>query len=131
MSESRIPNGWTRGAVTDIAEVNPPVSLSSLSADDEVSFFSMPDVGDNGRILNHQTRRLAEVRNGFTRFEEGDVLFAKITPCMQNGKGALAQCLKNGHGFGSTEFHVLRAKLHFPKLCLFGSPLSESAWTDR
>ena len=58
---------------------------------------------------NHQIRPLCEVRAGFTRFEEDDVLFAKITPCMQNGKGAFARKLSNQHGFGSTEFHVLRA----------------------
>jgi type I restriction enzyme S subunit len=51
-----------------------------------------------------------EIDPGFTPFQEGDVLFAKITPCMENGKGLLARGLVNGVGFGSTEFHVLRAK---------------------
>lgn len=105
----QLAHGWTKGTFSDIAEINPPVSVASLGSDNAVSFFSMSDVGENGRIINHQTRRLAEVRSGFTRFEEGDILFAKITPCMQNGKGALASSLLNGHGFGSTEFHVLRA----------------------
>lgn len=108
MNDVPLPHGWREIKIVDIAEVNPSVSISSLGAEEEVSFLSMSDVGENGRILNPQKRRLREVRNGFTRFEEGDVLFAKITPCMQNGKGALAEGLKNGHGFGSTEFHVLR-----------------------
>ena len=61
-----------------------------------------------GTFAVREERRLAEVSNGFTAFEEGDVLFAKITPCMQNGKAALAQNLTNGLGRGSTEFYVLR-----------------------
>src|SRR5262249_26211095 len=53
-------------------------------------------------------RPYTEVANGFTWFAEGDVLFAKITPCMQNGKHAIAAGLLDGVGFASTEFHVIR-----------------------
>ncbi|MEQ5801629.1 restriction endonuclease subunit S [Halomonas sp. H10-9-1] len=60
--------------------------------------------------MARQTRPLREVKSGFTPFQEGDVLFAKITPCMENGKGAHAFGLESGVGYGSTEFHVLRAK---------------------
>ena len=106
MSEA---NQWRVGVVTDVAEVNPSVSVAGLQNDAEVSFLSMPDVGENGKVINPQVRELGEVKSGFTRFEDNDVLFAKITPCMQNGKGAFATNLKSGIGFGSTEFHVLRA----------------------
>ena len=51
-----------------------------------------------------------EVKRGYTPFKEGDVLFAKITPCMENGKMAIVPQVINGYGFGSTEFHVLRPK---------------------
>jgi type I restriction enzyme S subunit len=61
-----------------------------------------------GKIGEMQVRPFAEVRKGYTYFEEGDVLFAKITPCMENGKAAIAKGLIDGIGFGSTEFHVLR-----------------------
>ena len=61
-----------------------------------------------GAIAVREERPLAEVSKGFTSFEDGDVLFAKITPCMENGKAALARSLTNGIGRGSTEFHVLR-----------------------
>lgn len=71
----------------------------------------MSDATETGRWVNHQTRELESVQNGYTVFQEGDVLFAKITPCMENGKGCHATRLINGVGFGSTEFHVLRAKL--------------------
>ena len=56
-----------------------------------------------------QVRQYSEVRKGYTRFSEGDVLFAKITPCMENGKIAIAKGLTNASGCGSTEFHVVRA----------------------
>ncbi len=63
---------------------------------------------DTGTIAWPEIRPLAEVSKGYTYFEEGDVLFAKITPCMQNGKHAIACDLTNGFGFGTTEFHVIR-----------------------
>lgn len=74
----------------------------------EVSFIPMPCVSENGDIDASQIKEYDEVKTGFTYFSENDVLFAKITPCMENGKGAIARGLKNGIGFGSTEFHVLR-----------------------
>ena len=61
-----------------------------------------------GMIAAREDRRLGDVSKGFTVFEDGDVLFAKITPCMENGKAALARNLTNGIGRGSTEFYVLR-----------------------
>ena len=74
----------------------------------EVSFIPMMAVGENGQINVSEIKKFADVKNGFTYFSEGDVLFAKITPCMENGKGAIASNLCNGIGFGSTEFHVIR-----------------------
>ena len=74
-----------------------------------VSFVPMPRVeAGTGTIDVSQTRSLEEVKKGYTPFREGDVLFAKITPCMENGKMAVVPPLKNDLGFGSTEFHVLR-----------------------
>jgi len=61
-----------------------------------------------GRMNATETRDSAQIRSGFTRFEEGDVLFAKITPSMENGKIAIASNLVGRRGLGSTEFHVLR-----------------------
>ncbi len=71
----------------------------------------MPAVGAaDGTIHVEETRPASKVKKGFTAFLEGDVLFAKITPCMENGKMAVVPALVNGYGFGSTEFHVLRPK---------------------
>lgn len=98
-------------ALSEIAEVNPGVALPPrLGATDSVSFIPMNDVSESGQWRTRQSRPLRSVATGFTSFSEGDVLVAKITPCLENGKGAHAVGLNNGIGFGSTEFHVLRAK---------------------
>lgn len=97
--------------LSKIAEINPSVDVpAGLSYGDAVSFIPMGDVSEAGEWTDKQTRPLAAVTNGFTAFHDGDVLVAKITPCLENGKGAHVAGLNNGIGFGSTEFHVLRAK---------------------
>ena len=68
----------------------------------------MPSVSENGCFQDVTDEEYGKVKKGFTYFENGDVLFAKITPCMENGKGAIAEGLTNNIGMGSTEFHVLR-----------------------
>lgn len=93
--------------LSEICEINPSLNVK-LSKNTEVSFIPMSAVSEKGNINTSQTRRYEEVKNGFTYFKNEDVLFAKITPCMENGKGAIARNLTNGIGFGSTEFHVLR-----------------------
>ena len=96
----------------DVCEINPRLPRDhDLEADSEVSFVPMAAVSEvSGTIVAATTRRYAEVKKGYTAFSDGDVLFAKITPCMENGKAALASGLAGGRGFGSTEFHVLRAR---------------------
>ena len=92
----------------DVCIINPktPVIDDNLT----VSFIPMPKVGENGEFDASEIKEYREVKKGFTYFQNGDVLFAKITPCMENGKGAVARKLENGIGFGSTEFHILRPK---------------------
>lgn len=96
--------------ITDLVDLNPGTAVAGIPEDALVSFIPMADVTEGGEWVNHQTRRLSEVRRGYTAFREADVLFAKITPCMENGKGCHALGLANGLGFGTTEFHVLRRK---------------------
>lgn len=92
-----------------VCDINPRARLG-LNDSDLVSFVPMADVDEVlGRITGCQSRPYGEVKKGFTPFQDSDVLFAKITPCMQNGKAAIASGLVGGVGFGSTEFHVLRA----------------------
>ena len=68
----------------------------------------MPAVSEDGYLVDMTDEEYGKVKKGFTYFENNDVLFAKITPCMENGKGAIVHGLTNGIGMGSTEFHVLR-----------------------
>lgn len=83
--------------------------VASIKDDTLVSFVPMARVDDvSGGMDVSEVKRLGEVRKGYTYFAEGDVVFAKITPCMENGKSAIARNLMNGIGFGTTEFHVLR-----------------------
>lgn len=95
--------------LSEYARVNPPRDTQGLGLSATISFISMNDVSESGEWLSRATRKHSDVRSGYTSFLEGDILFAKITPCMENGKGAHALGLWNGVGFGSTEFHVLRA----------------------
>ena len=91
--------------------INPRAGRTGYPEGMVVSFVPMAAVDERlGAITVREERPFAEVSKGFTSFEEGDVLFAKITPCMENGKVALARNLTNGIGRGSTEFHVLRPK---------------------
>jgi type I restriction enzyme S subunit len=66
----------------------------------------------SAQIIKFSKRPFREVSKGYTTFAENDVLLAKITPCMENGKCSIARGLSDGVGFGSTEFHVLRASKH-------------------
>jgi len=93
-----------------VCTINPRTSRKDLPSDETlVSFIPMAAVDEvTGTIIKRSTKKLGEVRTGYTAFSEGDVLFAKITPCMENGKLAVATDLENGMGRGSTEFHVLR-----------------------
>ena len=101
--------GWGLVPLGSVCQINPKKSQDSrLKSGVEVSFVPMPAVTERGEIDATAIKEYDEVKTGFTYFSENDVLFAKITPCMENGKGAIAKCLHNGIGFGSTEFHVLR-----------------------
>jgi type I restriction enzyme, S subunit len=107
-----LPEGWTTANLPDICQINPAKPKSSeLAPDLPVTFVPMQAVdADEGAITRPLVRTFDEVRKGFTSFRENDVIMAKITPCMENGKAAIARGLQNGLGFGSTEFHVLRSE---------------------
>ena len=92
----------------DCVEINPRRGALSLNDSDLVSFAPMPSVSEEGHLQDLSDVEFGKVKKGFTYFKNGDVLFAKITPCMENGKGAIAEGLTNDTGMGSTEFHILR-----------------------
>jgi type I restriction enzyme, S subunit len=94
----------------DVCEINPRMD-PGISDDAECSFVPMEHVDDiSGTIAKTGIRLVGDVKKGYTFFKNDDVVFAKITPCMENGKCAIGRNLKNGIAFGSTEFHVVRAK---------------------
>ena len=99
----KVPEHW------EVRRLKRCTSLN-IAADTSVTFLPMDHVGADGRIDARQTVRASAVCNGFTYFRRNDVLIAKITPCFENGKGACLLSLPTEIGFGSTEFHVLRAK---------------------
>jgi type I restriction enzyme S subunit len=105
----------------EVVEVNPRRFSDEIRDDSLVSFVPMKSVEEEtGRLVASETRLWSEVKKGYTPFQEGDVLFAKITPCMENGKYALAAKLHDGRAAGSTEFHVFRPKAELdPKYLLF------------
>ena len=92
----------------ECCSINPRRPNINLHDTDKVSFVPMSAVSENGHLVDMIDEEYGKVKKGFTYFENNDVLFAKITPCMENGKGAIAHGLTNGVGMGSTEFHVLR-----------------------
>src|SRR6266581_519840 len=106
-----IPQHWEVKRLRFICHVNPSkTALSYLPIDTPISFLPMEQIGVDGSISLEETRTIEQVRQGYTCFRNGDVIVAKITPCFENGKGALCTQLLNGIGFGTTELHVLRAK---------------------
>jgi type I restriction enzyme, S subunit len=109
-SEELLPEGWKLLPMPDVCTINPPRPRRLLYSDETMaSFIPMAAVDDReGKISDLQSRLFGEIKRGYTYFEEDDVLFAKITPSMENGKAAIARGLINGFGFGTTEFHVLR-----------------------
>ena len=88
--------------------LNPRRPNIALCDTDKVSFIPMSAISEEGYLADMTDEEYGKVKKGFTYFENNDVLFAKITPCMENGKGAIVHGLTNRIGMGSTEFHVLR-----------------------
>ncbi|WP_297992411.1 restriction endonuclease subunit S [Anoxybacillus sp.] len=98
-------------SLSELCYINPSKKeIENMDKNLPVTFLPMANVSENGELNLSESRLIKEVFDSFTYFREGDVLFAKITPCMENGKGAIARKLINNIGFGSTEFHVLRPK---------------------
>lgn len=94
--------------LSELAFINPRTDLSMLKDADEMSFIPMEDISDDyGEWQNKKTGKKANIK-GYTKFQNGDIIWARITPCMQNGKSALLSDLINGKGYGSTEFHIIR-----------------------
>ncbi|MFH1931125.1 MAG: restriction endonuclease subunit S [Pseudomonadota bacterium] len=104
-----VPGNWEFVRLGEVVQINPPKIRPEISDDKLCSFVPMKAVSDRlGIIENIEMKPFGKVKGGYTSFKENDVLFAKITPCMENGKVAIAKNLIDGFGYGTTEFFVLR-----------------------
>ena len=104
-----VPEKWEVKRLRFVATLNPSKSeLSGLDRGTAVSFLPMEAVGDDGTLALDKEKTIGELETGYTYFRDGDVTIAKITPCYENGKGALMLGLTNGIGFGTTELIVAR-----------------------
>ncbi|MDQ3020398.1 MAG: N-6 DNA methylase [Bacteroidota bacterium] len=107
--DERIFNEFPKVKIKELAELNPTRERNNLNDELMVSFVPMNNINEfDGTIIEKIEKRYSEVKKGYTSFLNKDVLFAKITPCMENGKCFVADDLKNGLGFGTTELHVFR-----------------------
>ncbi|WP_139453173.1 restriction endonuclease subunit S [Campylobacter armoricus] len=109
-SNSHINTNFLYEKLSNIALINPSkTEINNYSKNTFITFLSMQNLG-SGFIHHREQGRIAEFENGYTYFAENDILIAKITPCMEHGKCAIATGLYNGIGFGSTEFNVFRIR---------------------
>lgn len=111
MEKSNTPDTPGEIRLKHLARINPTKSeLSHLDPETKVSFVPLEDFGTDGEIKEREMRRLGDVYDGYTYFQEGDIAIAKITPSFENGKGAICRGLENDIGFGTTELHILRPR---------------------
>lgn len=101
-------NKYANKKISEIADVNPRTDITKLKDSDQMSFIPMECVSDDFGEVIELRAGIKQTSKGYTKFQEGDLIWARITPCMQNGKSAIVKNLKNGFGYGSTEFHVIR-----------------------
>ncbi len=92
----------------EIVAINPQTSFRHLKNEEMISFIPMQSISDEFACWMGNDQCSVYNSKGYTKFKDGDLLWAKITPCMQNGKSAIVQNLTNGLGCGSTEFYVIR-----------------------
>lgn len=102
-----IPQEWEVKRLGDIAEINP---RNGKIISQFVTFLTMSDISEQGGIIRENIVPNSSLKSGFTSFKRGDIIIAKITPCFENGKGALLDNITEEYGLGSTEFHVIRCR---------------------
>ena len=108
--------------IGEVCKINPKQDKISES---QVVFLGMADISETGSVVSQRLVDFSHIQSGFTAFRRGDILIAKITPCFENGKGAYTDNLLSEHGFGSTEFHVLRTNSKVKAKYIFYHTVSE------
>jgi type I restriction enzyme S subunit len=121
-----IPAHWILQRLKYSFDLNPSISeIENIAPDELVPFFPMESIGEDGRLSLDYERPYEDVARAYTYFRNGDVIIAKVTPCFENGKGALIQGLKSGFGFGTTELAVLRPKENLDSKYLYYISISQ------
>ena len=106
----KLPNNWVWVRLGEVVEVNPNKIKIDIEEDKLIDFIPMKNVSESSsEIIEKNFEKFKDLQKGYTQFIENDILFAKITPCMENGKTAIITDLKEKIGYGSTEFHILRS----------------------
>lgn len=128
--EHLLPTGWIIGKFGDLFEEKlTKKNLKDIHAG-TVSFVGMQDVSESAQLSNQSSVLVKDLKPGLTYFERGDVLVAKITPCFENGKGCHTSGLNTEIGFGSTEFHVLRARNEINSKLIYYWSITKKLRTD-
>ena len=108
---TEVPEGWVRVRLEDVVRINPPKLKPDYESGARLVFVPMTRVAEEfGGIDVSDRRPFSSIKRGYTQFGPGDVLFAKITPCMENGKIAIVPDIRPPIGYGSTEFFVMRPR---------------------
>lgn len=117
----KTPTDWVPSRIRNVAQLSPGYSGQAPATDEVCTVVAMESLSEKGLIDVSNQQTFDELQPGLTLFEQGDVLFAKITPCMENGKGAYVSHLTTQYAFGSTEFHVLRSSFRIDGKFLYYS----------
>ena len=106
----KLPDSWVWVRLGEVVEVNPNKIKIDIGENELVDFIPMKNVSESSpEIIEKNFEKFKDLQKGYTQFIKNDILFAKITPCMENGKIAIISDLKEKIGYGSTEFHILRS----------------------
>ena len=106
----KLPDSWVWVRLGEVVEVNPNKIKIDIGENELVDFIPMKNVSESSpEIIEKNFEKFKDLQKGYTQFIKNDILFAKITPCMENGKTAIISDLKEKIGYGSTEFHILRS----------------------
>lgn len=108
-----LPNGWIGTRVADIFDINPKIQASD---DSDAGFVPMASISDGfSDKFTFEVKKWAKIKNGFSRFANGDIAVAKISPCLENRKSVIMRDLPNGIGAGTTELNIFRSKIVIPE----------------
>lgn len=105
-----IPSNWVWTRLGEVSEINPKKDIVAFKDEEHLSFIPMKAVSEITKSIDSiEYESYSKLKKGYTQFRNEDIIFAKITPCMENGKLAIVKGLKHNTGYGSTEFHVIRS----------------------